>query len=87
VARVNIENYVLIKWTDIVTYGDTAPLSVAKDAKCADCQSIGFLINDDSDKVIIAHSIQDLPGNAELTVSEYTTIPKGCIKEILILTP
>jgi len=68
-----------VQWLDIMTYGDRRPLSVAKLARLAICETVGILIAEDEAKIVIAHSKQTIPDTLEDFVSEYTVIPKGCI--------
>ena len=73
---------VLVSWVDIMTYGDRVPLSVAKEAKLAKCFNMGVLLHEDDEKIIVGPTGSCIPGVPELTVQDYTVIPKGCIKYI-----
>jgi len=74
-------NIVSVKWIDIMTYSERTPLSVAKESKFAMCETVGYLVYEDSSKIILAHSIQNIPDCPEPFVSDYTVIPDGCIIE------
>jgi hypothetical protein len=80
-------NVVSIKWIDIMTYSEMTPLSVAKDAKFAMCETVGYLVYEDDSKVILAQSLKNIPDCPEPFVSEYTVIPDGCIIERKTLPP
>ena len=70
---------VYLKWQDIMTYGDRMPLSEAMFAKLAPCETVGFLIYEDKNQIVLAHNIFDIPESPQPFASEYSVIPKGCI--------
>lgn len=70
---------VLVEWDDIVTDGGwkprSAPLELAK------CFSVGVLIEDRKDAIVIAQSKASFDDGAHC-VSDRCIIPKGCIKRM-----
>jgi hypothetical protein len=77
---------VKVSWLDIVTISERVPIEIAKESDLAECETVGFLIFEDENKIIVAHSIQRIPQDTTNTtyesVSEYSVIPRGCIIEI-----
>lgn len=72
---------VRVKWLDIMTYCDRVPVPVAKESRLAECETVGYLIGEDVNKIVLAHSIQSIPNNIinENCVSDFSVIPKGVI--------
>ena len=77
-----IEHPVIVEWLDTISEVDKAPLSEAMMAQYSTCKTIGFIIKHDLDKIIVAQSIYYCPGYPEVLVSDYSTIPAGCIVKI-----
>jgi hypothetical protein len=75
-----------VKWLDIVVVSERIPLDIAKESDFAECENVGFLVYEDDHKLIIAPSYQKIPQDTTNetfeAVSEYSVIPKGCIKSI-----
>lgn len=68
-----------VKWQDVMVYSDRVPLSKAIEAKCSVCRTTGFAIYEDNMCIILAQSLQYIPGFSEICTSEYAVIPNGCI--------
>ena len=73
---------VLVKWNDITCYADRKTLQEAVRAKLTPAETIGELIFEDKQMVVVAHNIFHIP-ETEPYVSEFTAIPKGCITKIV----
>lgn len=68
---------VLVNWEDSnIMHGWRVPEETTED-RVADCQTIGFVIADDEDKVILAMGKSNLGA-----VMECITIPRSCIQSI-----
>ncbi len=66
-----------VRWWDATSYGN-AWMTECADG-CAVCSSVGYLVKDAKDKVVLAQSIQ-----ADDTMNRFV-IPRGCIKKIRVL--
>ena len=68
---------VLVEWNDIAVVHGWVCIAEAREDEFACCQSVGFLIEDNDDKIILALSVSDY-GN----VFERQVIPREAIKSI-----
>ncbi len=75
---------VQVKWTDAESHYKWADLADAIKETDMFCVSIGWVLLDAPDRLVIASSIS-LQEDAEM-VSGHLTIPKGMVKEIKELT-
>jgi len=67
---------VLIKWEDTAATVGWYSREAVISRKCVFCESVGYLVHKDRDKVILSGMMAD----GEFNSLQY--IPRGCIKEI-----
>ena len=73
---------VLVKWMDTTTYSERHLMGdTPRYARLTSCETTGFLVEKTKEKVVVAHQIFNVPENEPLA-SDFTAIPRGCIKSI-----
>lgn len=71
-----------VEWIDSCSYHRwTDPDHLGEIAVPSDCRSIGYLLVNDKDRIVVVQSLDDDGGSA----SEAMAIPKVCVKKIRTL--
>lgn len=76
-------NIELISWTDAVSTDDWTDIKIAKELKPYLMHSVGFVLNEDKECVVIALT-WDFEGDS---VSQFLSIPKRWIKDRQVVRP
>ena len=70
-----------VKWVDIMNHQERLFVSTMKKKELTDVETVGFLIHEDDDKIILSQNIYHIPETPELTAENCMEIPKAVIKE------
>ena len=72
----------IIEWLDTTSDSGKILISESASAQYSICKTIGFITHHDAEKIVVAQSIYHCPNCPELLMSDYSTIPTGCIVKI-----
>lgn len=70
-----------VRWKDILNYTDRVFISIIKEIKLIDVETVGFLVHEDDEKITLSQNKYDIPDMPELTAENSMIIPKADIYE------
>ena len=70
-----------VRWIDAMNHQDRLFVSVMKAKELTTAETIGYLIHEDDEKIILAQNIYHIPETPEPSAENCMEIPKGTIKE------
>lgn len=70
---------VRVEWDDAATADDWDAVSGLANLTTEPCETVGFLLHRDSERVVVASSIGGEDGNSA------TVIPAGCVRKVTTL--
>lgn len=70
-----------VRWIDAMNHQDRLFISVMKAKELTTAETIGYLIHEDDEKIILAQNIYHIPETPEPSAENCMEIPKGTIKE------
>ena len=80
----NKDKKVKVSWIDIISSPDWTSVEKVKRQTYSKCESIGYLLHKDKDKVFIypCHSFDE---DGEMEIGNYTIFPRCVVKKIEVL--
>jgi len=70
-----------VRWIDAMNHQDRLFVSVMKAKELTTAETIGYLIHEDDEKIILAQNIYHIPETPEPSAENCMEIPKGTIQE------